>query len=151
MTTIAYKGLEIAVDGQSTVGETIFSAMENKIRNKDNTTFIMSGACEDIELFMRDFRETNPPRRKSAAVSGFIFDHAENILYRGGYDEDGVLHVTPHDVQVAWAYGSGAELALGAMEFGASAEEAVEVAAGRDIYTGGIIRKWVVPHVSKAE
>lgn len=43
------------------------------------------------------------------------------------------------------AIGSGNELALGAMSMGASAEEAVEVAARFDLYTGGRIDKIALP------
>ncbi|KKW09809.1 MAG: 20S proteasome A and B subunit [Candidatus Gottesmanbacteria bacterium GW2011_GWB1_49_7] len=38
-----------------------------------------------------------------------------------------------------WAIGSGAKVALGAMECGATAEEAVRVAAKYDLFTGGEI------------
>ena len=38
-----------------------------------------------------------------------------------------------------FAVGSGSEFALGAMEFGASAREAVAIAAKYDIFTGGVI------------
>lgn len=43
-----------------------------------------------------------------------------------------------------FAIGSGRDFALAAMDMGASAKEAVEAAAKRDVYTGGTIRTLII-------
>lgn len=46
------------------------------------------------------------------------------------------------DLNKPAAIGSGRYFALGAMDFGASAQQAVKIASGRDLHTGGRIRTY---------
>lgn len=70
-----------------------------------------------------------------------------------GEDSGNSMIITPEDQIVVWgssgswvsdsdfyALGSGERLALGAMAYGASAEEAVECAIRFDVYSGGPIK-----------
>lgn len=47
-------------------------------------------------------------------------------------------------VERPFAIGSGRDFALAAMDMGATAKEAVEMAAKRDVYTGGTIRTVII-------
>ena len=69
-------------------------------------------------------------------------DFADLMLtYLGRAHADGVVHAEiffdPHIYDEFFAIGSGSSLALGAMSFGASAEEAVRVAIKHNVFCGG--------------
>ena len=44
-----------------------------------------------------------------------------------------------------WAFGSGAEYAIAAMDHGSTAVQAVKYASTRDLMTNSIVQKYVVP------
>ncbi len=66
------------------------------------------------------------------SANGLIFPGGNRVVWR--YNAVWASHIAPF-----FAYGSGSELALGAMLAGATAEEAVRAAAQRDTGTGGEI------------
>ena len=53
---------------------------------------------------------------------------------------DGKLLRQKQDLSICWACGTGGDFALAAMDMGASAEGAVRIAIGRDVYSGGEIK-----------
>lgn len=134
MTTLAYKDGIIATDGQVTCGRVILTKDQSKRHFHGDNIFFLCGPNSDMEAFMNAYPQGTV---KNSTVSGFAL-------------VDGVLHATVADsgevctwvqnLESAWAYGSGSEFALGAMDAGCNAEDAVRIAAGRDVGTGGKIR-----------
>ena len=72
-------------------------------------------------------------------------DYARGIVIRG--NQVVTFHPTGKDQMTSeyYAIGSGRELAMGAMAFGATAFEAVQMAAKHDLATGGEIMYFTRP------
>lgn len=141
MTTIAWDGKTLAVDGQVTSSDII--------RDKDHK-----------KLFI------NVGEYKAIAISGSMDDMLKTVEWiRGGENGemppgDGhLLCITK--VGAAYSYfpdhkiirsvekgvvasGSGFPIAMGAMDAGATAIQAVKIACKRDVYSGGKIRHYKV-------
>lgn len=142
MTTICYRDNEIAYDSQVTAGERIVDSQYDKRKNVEGYNFFCAGSVIDIDkliaaVFDEDF-EIHPKKEGCLEAVGFIVT-PERVVYKCGYQDDELILIPAvsgrHD-----AIGSGEEYAIGAMDAGCSAREAVKIAAGRDIYTGGRIR-----------
>lgn len=134
MTTIVYnhKDKEIAVDSRETRGTLIASDTTNKIQINGPYTFALSGCVNSINAVVESY--PNKPRIDDT-VYGFMVKNSichwlvctpESMeTYQQNYNE---------------AAGSGEAYALTALDMGATAKEAVEMAAKRDSMTGGKIR-----------
>jgi 20S proteasome alpha/beta subunit len=135
MTTIAYDGEFVAVDGRETQGNLICGDSVMKIYMRDGAWFIIAGCSDDCTRFVRDFSD----RKETdidAATEGFMIDASE-IFYVSIYD--GKFYKTRQCGQ-KFAIGSGASFALAAMDHGKSAVDAVEYAKTRDCKTGGEVK-----------
>ena len=134
MTTIAYRNGIIAYDSRATRGDLIATDNREKRREKNGVIFVLSGRQDHIEAMMSlwfgEEIEIEPNSH------GFVI--AENVLWEIGYDEDFVKLI--FDPAEYHAFGSGDYHAITAMDMGASAVEAVQMAMKRDVYTGGEIR-----------
>jgi len=134
MTTIAYnhKDKEIAVDGRVTRGSTICDDNCNKVVKTKQASFILSGRVSDIDKVIHAFPDNV---ELNSAVSGFVI--LEDAVYWFAGDDTGwgMTEVTYNE-----AAGSGSEFALTALDMGATAKQAVKMAAKRDTMTGGKIR-----------
>ena len=134
MTTIAWDGKTLAGDKQSTSGNTpTVTVKVAKIkRGKEVYLVGFCGRLADGQAFFRfverDFQDAPPINDLSAMVikrDGTVTTYSDvnaNPCALGKLDY--------------WAVGSGSDYALGAMAFGATAEQAIEVATKLDIYTG---------------
>ncbi len=137
MTTIAYRDGVLVVDGQVTRQTTIIELNGKKSHRADDGSILMiSGDLMQFQPFI-DWYEKRSDVRPSLVSS----DGSQSmivVLRRDGlweHDHDGfAICLAPF---AAW--GSGNDIALIAMYMGASAREAVELAAKFDIYTGGEI------------
>ena len=168
MTTIAVKrdesGIRIAADRQVTQG-TYSESTTEKVFARKGITFCGAGdlrALDIVQYAMKipqfrdiDYRNANK----------WLVKHLVPALRKAFSDEEVDLHllvITPDNTvryicsdfsltglnQSAWALGSGTKFALGALAAGASAVEAVKVAARFDVYTGADIDEWLVePYV----
>lgn len=138
MTTIAYRDGVLAGDTQITCGATI-DGWTQKVFRKGPILYATTG-CSGLGDAFRAWVEGglvgDAPAMKregdDAEASGYIFPGGDRVVWR--YNSVWASHRAPF-----FAYGSGAEIALGAMLAGASAEEAVKLAAERDTNTGGEI------------
>lgn len=86
----------------------------------------------------KNFNPKNRPKfrlTKRSVLEAIIIDRDGNIIT---YDETLVPNYLGK--QEMYAMGTGANLAYGAMLFGANAKEAVIVASQMDIYTGGHVK-----------
>jgi ATP-dependent protease HslVU (ClpYQ) peptidase subunit len=138
MTTIAYRDGILAADGRVSDGHLIITDTCKKIsRLSDGSLFALAGDdVQELRLieWLEDGEDGLPPQGKDFTA----------ILV----DTDGLLHTFAGvgDRFVPWydtafaAFGSGADIAYGAMEMGASAESAVRCAMRRNTTTGGEVQ-----------
>jgi len=134
MTTIAYnhKDKEIAVDGRVARGSIICDDNHNKIVKTKQAIFILSGHLADIDKVIHAFPDNV---ELNYVVSGFVI--LEDTVYWFAGNDTGwsMIKLTYNE-----AAGSGSEFALTALDMGATAKQAVKMAAKRDTSTGGRIR-----------
>jgi len=145
MTTIAYRDGVLAADTQMSYGDTSISTPDLKLFIAGKFAVAVCGDCRMIPTIKRWFEDYNcHPKEAPERLWDENFDvlamDANGSLFMLLADE---LYDLPCDF---FAIGSGRLLALGAMEYGASAPRAVEVAAAHDVYTGTPIQ-----YISKAQ
>jgi ATP-dependent protease HslVU (ClpYQ) peptidase subunit len=134
MTTIAYKDGIIAVDSRTTSGSTISSDRAQKIFYKDGVCFVLGGQMNLVDDLINSWPDLGI---ETENIGGFAWD-GEKLWEIVCSDEK--LTKQKHDVNEPWACGTGGDFALGALDMGATAEEAVKIAIGRDIYSGGEVK-----------
>lgn len=136
MTTIAYRSGVLAADTLAVVSN-LRDGYSVKVAKCGPFLAAEAGTASYGLAFLDWFRggmRGDPPSMgdEGSSSTGAIFCPDETLLLwqRFGWSR--------HKVD-AWSMGSGGDMALGAMEAGATPEEAVRVAMTRDIYTGGEI------------
>jgi ATP-dependent HslUV protease subunit HslV len=136
VTTIAYRDDVLAADTQITCGRTIDGWAQKAFR-KGPLLYATSGSSGLGGAFliwvasgMRGDAPSLKGEKDEDGAHGYLFPGGDRVVWR--YDNVWATHRAPF-----FAYGSGAEIALGAMLAGASAEEAVRAAAQRNTSTGG--------------
>lgn len=144
MTTICYKAGVLTFDSKvSTDGVNIGSSIKGRKTKK--FLIAAAGSCDDCDAWM-DWMENGAVVTEK---KNYGLDRDCN-LWAIAIDKKGrIFNYTekcyPWLITSAfYAIGSGASFALGAMANGASAEQAVKIAAKFDAYTGGVVRtlKW---------
>lgn len=141
MTTIAYCNGMIATDGYITAGQTIVDDQREKMIERDGVRFFLSGATSDWQLFVDTyFGDRITPR----AVDCAALVVREGSVSCVGVDPDNAMWECPVPSDRCYAIGSGSDHALTAMDMGANAFRAVEMAARRCVSTGGKIRVYEV-------
>lgn len=147
MTTIAIDEHTLAIDGLVTENGTILSYDYTKVLEKDNFLFAVCGSMGTIE-HIADWYITGarpaefPVNTVNCAV---VVDREKQSIVSVSSDcpypymvyQEGVSYL-----KSMYAEGSGRELALGAMEAGASAIKAVQIAAKYDNCTGGWVKEY---------
>lgn len=137
MTTIAYKNGIIAYDSRVTIGSVITNPNAEKRITVQGVNFFMSGVKADIPRLIDAYFGKVPT---SPVDCSALVVH-DGKLTRIACDKDG-LWTELYDLDNPCAIGSGAFFALTAMDMGASAFEAVGMAALRDTNTGGTVRTY---------
>lgn len=137
MTTIAYDGTHIAIDGRETINSTIFTDEKQKYFITKDYVFFMCGSSEGCAQFAEDFKEGDKPSHPFHDVGGFVVKERKVFLVFID-DDDKAYRMNRLSVQM-WADGSGRDFALSALDHGKSAADAVKYASSRDSKTGGII------------
>lgn len=141
VTTIAYKGGVIACDGRITSGSLIEDDDREKMIEREGARFFLTGATADYDMLI------------SAYLGERVLPHpvdACSLVFRNGaltcvgVDEDLRVWEAPVPLDKPYAMGSGRTYALTAMDMGATAYQAVEMAAKRDTSTGGTIRTYEI-------
>jgi len=142
MTTIAYKNNQIAYDSQATRGDTIVNVEFDKKIEAEGYKFFFSGSTTQfdtlIELFFNGHKTT-----KIDATAAFVIT-PENEVLIAAFDDDGTVISDQVVNGEIYAIGSGSLFAIGAMDSGLSAYDAVCIAAKRDPYTGGTIKTYTI-------
>lgn len=137
MTTIAYKDGVIAYDSRATVGQAIIDDEFNKHEFIDGVDYFYAGKASDISRFALSYKA-----QKADKIDALVFAVDDGILYRVVSDDE--FDKLKLDLNKHWAIGSGEDHALTAMDMGASAKEAIEMAMKRDCGTGGRVRTYKV-------
>lgn len=140
MTTIAYKDGVIAYDSRLTNYGTIISDSFNKRITSDGVHFFPSGDYSNIAKMIECYFNRGTPTADTDGIGAFIVDAGQ--VMRAGINTEGSFWTM--DAMDTEAIGTGADHALTAMDMGASAAEAVRMAAKRDSATGGRIRTFKV-------
>ncbi|MCL2714611.1 MAG: hypothetical protein FWD68_08550 [Alphaproteobacteria bacterium] len=141
MTTIAYRDNVLAADGRVTLGDLIVGEACRKItRLADGSLFALCGddthEAALIEWLdnIADGGAWEPPPKGEEFTAIHVEDSGISVYHGDGEN----FRTYPYTGFAAW--GSGADLAIGAMEMGATAAEAVKVACRRNMATGGTIQ-----------
>lgn len=142
MTTIVYdhKTRTIAYDSRVTQGSMITNDNYEKSHEVGELRFFMAGDLghlhRGIEVFTESFVNDNYPN-----IVGFVWDKESRQLWEIGSDaQDKDYYKCLLDKDCSYAIGSGSRIALGAMDAGKTAKEAMKIVMGRDTHTGGKIR-----------
>lgn len=141
MTTILYSHEEKTVyyDSQVSAGDTILSLDEDKKVVMGDLVFIFCGRVCDQEKIISEYLSNGDNYLPNVCHSSAA------ILVRKGEGcsilclDDGKLVESP--LKYSTAMGSGASFALGALDAGLTGQQAVKLAIGRDVYSGGKVRK----------
>ena len=144
MTTIAYKDGIIAYDGRCTVGGTIVYDDYDKMRERDGVFFFGAGGTSDINDLIKAYSGEEIAGECGAFAIVCKAGELSLISY-----EDSKIVESPVLLDKAYAIGSGRDHAYTALDMGASAYQAVEMAAKRDTGTGGKIRTFTVTSPDK--
>lgn len=141
MTTIAYRDGVMAADSLVTGHGIRMGSLAKVIRAKDGTLAGAAGNTLDsaklltwVRLMGAECRDNDVPPTEDKDTSLLI-----------AYPDGIVEWIGAHDGRVAvdagfHAIGSGGEIAIGAMAFGATAEQAVEIACRFDVWSGGPVQ-----------
>lgn len=143
MTTIAWDGKTLAADRRVTCGGVTDAKVHKIVRREDGALAGSAGNTSLGAAFKRWFLsgepgERPPLSREQETANGVIIRPSGLIEIHdvcGWYEAE-----APH-----YALGSGWEIALGAMAAGASAEEAVRIAAKLDGNTGDEVETLTLP------
>ena len=130
MTTIVVTETEIAYDSQVTTSNQRHRCAFEKVQARKGRIYAFAGDASLFEACMGWYERGAKPKK---APKGDW--HLAVVTARGMW---WYTYESRHGVKVAapLTLGSGADFAAGALEHGATAREAVAVAAKRDIYTG---------------
>lgn len=146
MTTIAIKDGIISYDSQCTAGDRIESLKYDKKHSLHGYHFFSSGSVSDIEKLIAVFFDERslpkPPKNGSLQATTYVVTPEKDVYMCGFYDDE--LWMDHIGWRECTAIGSGSAYAIGAMDAGATAQEAVKIACGRDIYSGGRIRTFKI-------
>jgi hypothetical protein len=140
MTTHIYKDFEVVSDSQITGN---YSRIEddnfNKVVKYKSLTMFLCGDPSGIEDVL-NICMSERPVETFYDVGALVWDSDYKTLYQVGSTEDQKSSKYILDPKKYYAVGSGSSYALGALDVGASAREAMRAAVKRDIMTGGKIR-----------
>lgn len=148
MTTIVFANNELSGDGRCTIGDTVISDDIVKVYNINNRLVGFAGRYSSGLKFLEWFEEfdnANEVQQQVPFVSVNIPELMEDEDFTGivAYPEGYVMLFEGgkafYEVQAPYAIGSGADIALGALDQGATAEEAVKIACKRNVLSGGTI------------
>lgn len=133
MTTIASDGLSVAGDSRLLSGtDIVVSSSRVKVRRLcDGSVLGCSGTSIDVEAFVAWLEAGGKGKRPKASDKMSALQLTPAGLVYFGAEGPGI----PCDAPMA--IGSGGEIAMGAMDAGATPVEAVEIAIDRDPFSGG--------------
>lgn len=138
MTTIAYRDGVVATDTQSTCGHLVYDRAREKRLSVRGAVFWLCGDNHDAEAFANKILDGVRFEKNGYDCDGLAL--IEGALYSCGCSE-GTYWKSPI-TSGPWAWGSGAEVAMGAMAMNATPGQAITVASALDVFTGGEVREY---------
>lgn len=140
MTTIAWDGKTLAIDSKMCSADIIESITIQKLYldiGEYKAVAFCGGYAEALDVidWLKAGRKDDFPKGDSGCV---LCVDGKGSLYSYNFTGKGRRILR----KGVYADGSGWLLALGAMDAGATAVEAVKIAGNRDVYTGGRIRSY---------
>jgi len=137
MTTIVYcaKTNQIAIDSRCTVGDTIANDIHEKFISSDGEYWFFCGSMPDCQKLIDMHHERRPQSEVSCSAFVATKDGVFHAVYSAEYKR-----YMPYKLTYSWADGSGTDHALTALDMGAGAKKAVEMAIKRDVWSGGKVR-----------
>ena len=151
MTTVAYRNGVLAADSRLNWDDAYATSMTKLTKLPDGSWLSTAGAMQDGERLRKWYEKGAVASRypKKMSIQGLLLAPDGSVWM---FDDDGRIRVEENSDHFV-AIGSGAPAALGAMQMGAGAVQAVEIAAKIDLATGLPVQ-WVtkdsVEPVSKA-
>lgn len=148
MTTIVFADNELSGDGRCTIGDTILSDEIVKVYNINNRLVGFAGRYASGLKFLEwfeGFDNAHEVQQQVPFVSVNIPELMEDEDFTGivAYPEGYVMLFEGgkafYEVQAPYVIGSGSDVALGALDQGATAEEAVRIACKRNVLSGGLV------------
>ena len=142
MTAIAVKDGVVATDSRVSQGGMVLDDKYDKRKVVDGVQFFVAGnVTDDAQIIACYFEgaeiieeiEGNP-------CADFIIVDGSDVYYGG---IEGAFWKMKLTTDTPYAIGSGAAYAIGAMDAGATAKEAVKIAS-RDVFTGGAIHTYKI-------
>ena len=133
MTTIVYdhnRG-EVAIDSRLTMNSTIITDSADKTISGDNYVYFFTGDLPDFELLST--LEHNQKVDVIPCCSAILIKGKK--VYSVIVNSEGFCAFC--ELKFNYAMGTGEDFALAALDYGATAKEAIEYASTKDIYTGG--------------
>lgn len=143
MTTIVWDGTTLAADTQLTLGGSTVGGTQKifELGTKANQIFIATaGYHAETGIFTEWIAKGAPQDDKPTVHEEFS---AFKLTKKGLFEYDFLLYRM--EVTNKCAIGSGWQWAMAAMDYGASAEEAVKYASTRDVYTNDIVQTVKAP------
>ena len=139
MTTIAYKSGIVAYESYLTQDDAIIDYDCEKMVHVDDVVFFFAGNAHNEQTLIDGYFSGSPILVPSKAECDAIIVDGTDI-YLAGLEESEFWKL-PLEMN-HYALGSGAMVAFGAMDAGASAKRAVEIACNRDVYSGGEVKTY---------
>jgi len=138
MTAIAYKDGIVAWDSRMTAGNSVITNNWQKHKRVGHVSVWLAGdasALADMEAWILNRSFVFP---EQASFEALLWDGATMVLV--AKDSGQIVDFLEVPVADVYALGSGARYAIGAMDAGCTALEAVKIACNRDTYCGGRLR-----------
>lgn len=145
MTTIATDGITIVADGRRTIGNELVCDNERKLIVRNGCVYAFTGdfaAFEPaIQWHATGAAPKNVPQHWPEQGGGWTLIVIQYSDRRKELTLTAYQAKIPYPVEYPFpqAFGSGCEYALGAMDAGATPLGAVQIAAHRNVHTGGEI------------
>ena len=135
MTTVAYnhKDKQVCIDSLLVVNSTIVCDHYDKSIEEDGCIFFLCGSVADYRKLVDCYKGANYQGIDAAAIMV-----KDGVAYHCCAGSDGFINII--ELNYSTAIGRGDEVAITAMDYGASALEAVEHASKRTTSTGGKLR-----------
>lgn len=137
MTTIVWKPGVLATDKRITDDNLVFGNGAIKAVETEDKVYAITGTITRglrFVNYLRKNKKGNPPRLKDAVVVEFDKRSGRAQMWESRH--------TPLPCKDFYVAGSGGQIALGALEMGATPEEAIRVASKYDAYTGNGVQVW---------
>lgn len=150
MTVICWDGKTVAADSLECYGSTRSAKPVKKLQAREGMVFACTGTGALFDPMIRWYLTAG--LEKPIPPCGDSHKDTKLLVFKG--DRAWVISFDlpyPAELHAPDAWGVGADMAIGAMEAGATAEKAVEVCIKREVYVGGPVQVIDLLEIQKME